>query len=122
MAAREPGRLAAMFLISSFSVFLAPITGIMACDFFVLRRQRMKLTDLYELRGSFYFWHGFNWRADPAWVAGGRPRLPCYGRRRGSTPTRRARCSSAIICPSSGFSYPLPYSTHWTLFPVPGLD
>ncbi|KAJ7462167.1 permease for cytosine/purines, uracil, thiamine, allantoin-domain-containing protein [Mycena latifolia] len=62
-------------VISSFSVFLAPMMGIMSCDFFILRKQRIKLTDLYELHGSYYFWHGINWRAIPAWLAGWAPTI-----------------------------------------------
>ncbi|KAJ6610397.1 permease for cytosine/purines, uracil, thiamine, allantoin-domain-containing protein [Mycena sp. CBHHK59/15] len=93
---------ATMFLtvISSLSVFLLPIMGIM-CEFFVLRRQRIKLTDLYELRGSFYFWYGFNWCAGSAWVAGWALTVGGLWATAGFTPTRCARCSSSITCPSS---------------------
>ncbi|KAJ6610373.1 permease for cytosine/purines, uracil, thiamine, allantoin-domain-containing protein [Mycena sp. CBHHK59/15] len=87
---------ATMFLtvISSLSVFLLPIMGIM-CEFFVLRRQRIKLTDLYELRGSFYFWYGFNWCAGSAWVAGWALTVGGCGRRRASR-RRAARAVRAL--------------------------
>ncbi|THH15147.1 hypothetical protein EW146_g5285 [Bondarzewia mesenterica] len=60
-------------VLSSFSVFLAPIMGLMCADFFILRRRRIKHTDLYDLHGSYFFWHGFNLRAIPAWLAGWAP-------------------------------------------------
>ncbi|EIM83707.1 uncharacterized protein STEHIDRAFT_140792 [Stereum hirsutum FP-91666 SS1] len=39
-------------VISSFSVFLAPIMGIMCADFFVLRKQKVRLSDLYRAPGE----------------------------------------------------------------------
>jgi nucleobase:cation symporter-1, NCS1 family len=60
-------------VISSFSVFLAPLMGIMVADFYLVRRMKVKLSDLYKLHGSFYFWHGINWRAFPAWIVGWGP-------------------------------------------------
>ncbi|KAK0449149.1 permease for cytosine/purines, uracil, thiamine, allantoin-domain-containing protein [Armillaria borealis] len=60
-------------VLSSFSVFLAPIMGIMCCDYYVLRRMRVKLSDLYELHGSYYYTWGFNLRTIPVWIAGWAP-------------------------------------------------
>lgn len=63
-------------VLSSFSVFLAPIIGIMACDFYLLRRRRVQLSHLYKTRGSsYYFWKGLNWRAVPAWIFGWAPTI-----------------------------------------------
>ena len=68
---------AATFLtvVSSFSVFLAPIMGLMCADYFLLRRQRIRLSDLYEPYGSYHFWHGVNWRAIVAWLVGWAPTI-----------------------------------------------
>jgi len=60
-------------VISSFSVFLAPLMGIMVADFYLVRRMRIKLRDLYTLHGSYYYCHGINWRAIPAWIVGWAP-------------------------------------------------
>ncbi|KAL8342020.1 hypothetical protein RB598_003776 [Gaeumannomyces tritici] len=58
-------------VLSSFSVFLAPLLGVMICDYFFVRRQRVKLSHLYRPRGSdYWFTHGFNPRVIPCWVAG----------------------------------------------------
>ncbi|KAI0312126.1 permease for cytosine/purines, uracil, thiamine, allantoin-domain-containing protein [Amylostereum chailletii] len=66
---------AATFLtvLASFSVFLAPMMGLMACDFFLLRRRRLALSGLFRLRGAYYYRWGFNLRAIPAWGAGWAP-------------------------------------------------
>ncbi|KAJ4382672.1 hypothetical protein N0V86_001894 [Didymella sp. IMI 355093] len=63
-------------VLSSFSVFLAPIIGIMATDYYLLRKRRIRLTHLYRTDDSiYYFWKGFNWRAIPAWVCGWAPTI-----------------------------------------------
>jgi NCS1 family nucleobase:cation symporter-1 len=61
-------------VLSSFSVFLAPIIGIMTCDYYILRRRRIRLSHLYRTQDSSYmFWKGLNWRTIPAWICGWAP-------------------------------------------------
>ncbi|KAK1452804.1 NCS1 nucleoside transporter [Colletotrichum cuscutae] len=61
-------------VLNSFAVFLAPIMGVMVCDYFVLRRRRVRLTHLFSPEGSDYWYqHGINWRVIPCWVAGWAP-------------------------------------------------
>lgn len=63
-------------VLSSFSVFLAPIIGIMATDYYLLRKRRIRLTHLYRTTDScYYFRGGFNWRAIPAWICGWAPTI-----------------------------------------------
>ena len=63
-------------VLSSFSVFLAPIIGIMGTDYYLLRKRRIRLTHLYKTDDSiYYFWKGFNWRAIPAWICGWAPTI-----------------------------------------------
>lgn len=63
-------------VLNSFAVFLAPVMGVMVCDYFVLRRQKIKLTHLYRPNGSdYWFCHGVNWRVVPCWVAGWAPTI-----------------------------------------------
>jgi nucleobase:cation symporter-1, NCS1 family len=63
---------------ASFSVFLAPLTGIMMCDYFVLRRQRIELSHLYtdSKEGAYWYNFGINWRAVVAWMVVFTPALP----------------------------------------------
>ncbi|KAH7087160.1 NCS1 nucleoside transporter family protein-like protein [Paraphoma chrysanthemicola] len=63
-------------VLSSFSVFLAPIIGIMTCDYYLLRRRRIRLSHLYKTHNSiYYFSKGVNWRAIPAWICGFAPTI-----------------------------------------------
>lgn len=58
-------------VLNSFSVFLSPIMGIMATDFFLLRKRKIRLSHLYRTHdSSYWFAHGLNWRAIVAWPCG----------------------------------------------------
>lgn len=59
-------------VLSAYSVFLGPMCGIMISDYWIVRRRKLKLSDLYHGRkdGVFFFWHGVNWRSFVAWVIG----------------------------------------------------
>ncbi|KAM0557039.1 hypothetical protein ACHAPJ_005719 [Fusarium lateritium] len=63
-------------VVSSFSVFLAPLLGIMVCDYFFIRHQKVKLSNLYRSEDSYYwFTHGVNLRVLPCWIAGWAPTI-----------------------------------------------
>lgn len=63
-------------VLSSFSVFLAPLMGVMIADYFFIRHQKIRLNHLYNPEGSdYWFYHGFNWRVVPCWVAGWAPTI-----------------------------------------------
>ncbi|OIW34157.1 NCS1 nucleoside transporter [Coniochaeta ligniaria NRRL 30616] len=67
-------------VLSAYSVFLGPVIGIQVCDYWFIRRRRIKLSDLYHPRpeGIYYFYHGFNWRSFLAWVLGFWSQLPGF--------------------------------------------
>ncbi|KAI1082723.1 NCS1 nucleoside transporter family protein-like protein [Whalleya microplaca] len=63
-------------VLSSFSVFLSPIIGLMATDFYLLRGRKIRLSHLYRNRDtSYWFWNGMNWRAVVAWICGWIPTI-----------------------------------------------
>lgn len=63
-------------VLSSFSVFLAPLMGVMICDYYFLRRMKIRLNHLYRPESSdYWFSHGVNWRVIPCWVAGWAPTI-----------------------------------------------
>jgi NCS1 family nucleobase:cation symporter-1 len=51
--------------LSSYQIFLSAITGILICDYYLLRRGRLQVDELYrsERGGPYSFWRGFNFRA-----------------------------------------------------------
>lgn len=46
-----------------YSGLLGPVAGVMIADYFILRRARLKLDDLYSRNGLYEYDGGVNWRA-----------------------------------------------------------
>ena len=44
----------------SYGSFLSAIGGIMVADYYLIRRRRLNVPQLYELQGQFHYWRGFN--------------------------------------------------------------
>jgi nucleobase:cation symporter-1, NCS1 family len=53
-----------------YSALLGPIAGIMICDYFVVRRGHLLLSDLYRRNGLYEYSGGFNFKALLALAAG----------------------------------------------------
>lgn len=64
-------------VLSSYGVFLAPMTGMMMAHYVLLSKGKMKVEDLYRADKSSIYWfsHGVNWRA-PVAVSPFRSSLP----------------------------------------------
>jgi NCS1 family nucleobase:cation symporter-1 len=62
-------------VLSSFGVFLGPLIGIMAADYYLVRHRKLKLHDLYYTHSSYWYNGGVNWRVFPAWFAGWGPTI-----------------------------------------------
>ncbi|EJU00535.1 NCS1 nucleoside transporter [Dacryopinax primogenitus] len=67
-------------VLSSFSVFLGPLTGCMIADFIIVRNWKLKLTDLYKANDEsiYFFYRGVNPRVVIAWVMGVWPLMPGF--------------------------------------------
>ncbi|OJD20027.1 hypothetical protein AJ78_00043 [Emergomyces pasteurianus Ep9510] len=65
-------------VLSGFGIFIASLTGIMLADYHLVRRQKLKLDDLYtgDPEGIYWYWHGLNWRALVAFISGMWPLFP----------------------------------------------
>jgi nucleobase:cation symporter-1, NCS1 family len=53
-----------------YSALLGPIAGVMIADYFLVRRARLKVADLYRRDGEYEYGHGINGRAIAALAAG----------------------------------------------------
>lgn len=58
--------------LGAFSVFFSALVGVMWTDFYIIRKGYLEFKDLYSLdpRGTYYYNHGFSWKAYVAWVCG----------------------------------------------------
>ncbi|KAA8917557.1 hypothetical protein TRICI_000250 [Trichomonascus ciferrii] len=65
-------------VMGSFSVFMAPMIGVIISDFFFVRKRRLVLSHLYtsDPDGTYYYWRGFNFRGILTWVVVFTPALP----------------------------------------------
>ena len=61
---------------SSYSIVLAPIAALLAVDFFVVKKMRLDIYELYKPDGIYRFAFGWNWRAYIALACGVAPNLP----------------------------------------------
>lgn len=64
-------------MLSGWSVFLSPMTGIVVSDYFLVHHGEYHIGDMYMgNRGSAYWYTGgFNWRGFAAWALGMTPLL-----------------------------------------------
>ncbi|KAL6863604.1 permease for cytosine/purines, uracil, thiamine, allantoin domain-containing protein [Trichoderma novae-zelandiae] len=67
-------------VLSSYGVFLAPMTGMMFASYVVVNRRKIKVDDLYQGHSGSIYWytHGINFRAPIAWAVGVAPCLPGF--------------------------------------------
>lgn len=72
---RNPGTF--ITVLSGWSVFLSPMTGIVVADYFLVRRGEYHIGDLYMGNSGSAYWYvaGFNFRGFVAWVLGMTPLL-----------------------------------------------
>ncbi|NJD21623.1 MAG: NCS1 family nucleobase:cation symporter-1 [Melioribacter sp.] len=53
-----------------YSGFLGPIAGILICDYFLVKKKKLIVIDLYRRGGEYEFTNGFNFKAIYALIAG----------------------------------------------------
>ncbi|TBU27109.1 permease for cytosine/purines, uracil, thiamine, allantoin-domain-containing protein [Dichomitus squalens] len=74
------GSSAFLTVLSSFAVFLGPLTGVMTSDYLVVRQSKLRLSHLYMPNSGsiYYFAYGVNFRALVAWIFGVWPLMPGF--------------------------------------------
>ena len=61
-----------------YGALLGPVAGIMIVDYFVIRRQRLEVDDLYRRGGAYEYRGGVNWVAIVALIVGVAPNVPGF--------------------------------------------
>ncbi|KAJ7130115.1 NCS1 nucleoside transporter family [Mycena crocata] len=66
--------------LGGYSIFLGPICGILLADYYVYRRRKLNVADLFRKESSSLYWytHGFNLRAMGAFILALIPNLPGF--------------------------------------------
>lgn len=68
-----------------YSIFLAPIAGIISSDYWIVKKGRIDIPALYDPHGRYRYWYGINWRAMVAFLISLGPNLPGLVNAVGST-------------------------------------
>lgn len=107
-------------------MILGPLIAVFTCDYFFVRHQKVKLTDLYQpsSQSIYWFWHGVNWRGYVSWIVGAAPFLPGLA---SLDPSTAGNIPAGLIKASyAGFlcGYVISFTVHYLLnkiLPPPGL-
>lgn len=54
-----------------YGAVLSAVCGILICDYYIIRKRRVNVLDLYRENGQFKFWKGINPAGMIAWIVGG---------------------------------------------------
>ncbi len=57
---------------------MGAIGGILICDYWLIRKRRIELADLYKTNGIYSYSGGFNWRAITALIVSIAPVVPGF--------------------------------------------
>lgn len=101
------------------------MVGIMCCEYWILRHQRVKLSDLYHPRkdGIYYYWNGINWRSFVSWVFGWAYLIPGFAHAVTPSVTVPEACTDLYYL-AFPLGFTVSFLTHWcinSLFPPLGL-
>ncbi|RKL30364.1 hypothetical protein BFJ72_g11478 [Fusarium proliferatum] len=67
-------------VLSGYSVFLAPMTGLMVAHYNLVAKAKVNVDDLFVGNRDSIYWYNFgiNWRAFVAWIVGVAPTMPGF--------------------------------------------
>lgn len=110
---------AAIFIsvLSAYSVFLGPIVGIQVCDYWLVRRRKLKLSDLYHPRpgGIYYSWRGANPRSFVAWLLGFATQLPGFAANVTPGAVRVGHAWNELYCMAFPLGFAISFTVHYVL-------
>jgi NCS1 family nucleobase:cation symporter-1 len=59
---------------------MGPLAGVMVCDYYIIKKRKLDVNELYKDHGIYHYSHGFNWRAFLAFFIGLGPLLPGFAK------------------------------------------
>lgn len=66
--------------LSGYSCLMGPLAGTMVCDFYIIKKQKLNVDQLYTDRGIYWYEGGWNWRAYASFIIGFAPLLPGFAK------------------------------------------
>lgn len=59
---------------------MGPIAGVMIVDYYIVKKQKLNLHDMYKTHGIYFYTKGFNWQAFLAFFLGVIPLMPGFAK------------------------------------------
>lgn len=59
---------------------MGPIAGVMVSDFYLIKKRRLDIHELYKDHGIYHYEYGFNWRAFAPFGIGLFPLIPGFSK------------------------------------------
>jgi NCS1 family nucleobase:cation symporter-1 len=66
--------------LSGYSCLMGPLAGTMVSDYYLIKKRRLNIDELYVSNGIYWYTGGWNWRAYVSFVAGFAPLLPGFAK------------------------------------------
>jgi len=66
--------------LSGYSCMMGPLAGAIVCDYWIIKKQRFDIREMYKGDGIYYYSHGINWRSWVSFLVGFLPTLPGFAK------------------------------------------
>ena len=66
--------------LSGYSCLMGPLAGVMVSDFYLIKKRKLNIHELYKDHGIYHYSHGVNWRAYAAFCLGFGPLTPGFAK------------------------------------------
>ncbi|KAL5118035.1 hypothetical protein ACEQ8H_004021 [Pleosporales sp. CAS-2024a] len=66
--------------LSGYSCLMGPLSGVMICDYYIIKKSKLDVDQMYTNRGIYWYTGGWNWRAHASFVIGFAPLLPGFAK------------------------------------------
>lgn len=66
--------------LSGYSCLMGPLAGTMVCDYYIIKKRKLDIDQLYTDRGIYWYNGGWNWRAYASFIIGFLPLLPGFAK------------------------------------------
>jgi NCS1 nucleoside transporter family len=66
--------------LSGYSCLMGPLAGVMVCDYYIIKKGKLNVHELYRDHGIYWYDYGFNWRAFVAFFGAFAPLLPGFAK------------------------------------------
>ncbi|MCJ1380444.1 hypothetical protein MMC17_003548 [Xylographa soralifera] len=66
--------------LSGYSCIMGPMAGVIVSDYYLVKKRKLDVHELYRDRGIYWYSHGWNWRAYLALVIGFAPLVPGFAK------------------------------------------